>query len=85
MIRVTCLFFAESRIVTGLSEQIFEFTEGSIHLSQLIEQILKQYPALEKLLKRALWAINEEYTSTLEDPILTDKDQVALIPPLSGG
>lgn len=75
------LFFA------GLGEKIgrnieFPYREG-MTLKELRQLLLEQYPALEQELRQALLAINQEYAH--EESKLNPEDEIAFIPPVSGG
>ena len=47
------------------------------------QAILQKLPQLAPLLKRVAFAVNQSYVST--ETILKDGDELALIPPVSGG
>ncbi len=79
-IRVRC--FAAVREIVGVSELVVDLPEGST-LIQLISQLRDQFPQLEALTGSLLFSVNREYAST--DTGLTTGDDVALIPPVSGG
>jgi molybdopterin converting factor small subunit len=50
---------------------------------QLMQSIVAQYPKLEAMLPAIVLALNEEYVTGT--PTLREGDEVALIPPISGG
>lgn len=84
MPRVRVLYFARSREVAGTSEQVFELGEGS-NTEALLQAIVLAHPALESVMKTCVFALNQEYVKPNEKAQLTDGDEVAIIPPLSGG
>ena len=45
--------------------------------------LARDYPRLEPLLRSLAFAVEEEYTA--RDHVLHDGNEVALIPPISGG
>jgi molybdopterin converting factor small subunit len=51
--------------------------------SAALESIATKIPQIRDLLPRAAVAINREYVS--RDTVLHDGDELALIPPVSGG
>ena len=79
-IRVKC--FAAAREIVGTGELVVELPEGST-LTQLLEQIGRQFPRLEGLAGSLLFSVNREYAPF--DKRLAAGDEVALIPPVSGG
>lgn len=50
---------------------------------QLMDRLQEQYPGLSRLAKALAVAVNREYAD--DDRVLQDGDEVALIPPVSGG
>lgn len=80
IIRVRC--FAATREIVGASELSVDLPEGST-LIQLISRLHGQFPQLQTLTELLLFSVNQEYAST--DKRLTAGDEVALIPPVSGG
>lgn len=45
--------------------------------------LVKQHPGLETVLRSAVLAVNQEYC--VETTALRERDEVAVIPPISGG
>lgn len=82
-VAVVLLLFARVREVLG---------EGKVPLTVAVradrasirEAIVHQYPSLDSLLGDCVFAVNEEY---LEDGLvsLSTGDEIAVIPPISGG
>jgi molybdopterin converting factor subunit 1 len=79
-VRVQC--FAAVREIVGVGELIVDVAEGST-LTQLIHQLQCQFPQLQALTGSLLFSVNREYASP--DKRLTAGDEVAFIPPVSGG
>ena len=79
-VRVRC--FAAVREIVGVSELVVDLPEGAT-LNQLIHQLRCQFPRLGALTGSLLFSVNREYAST--DKRLAVGDEVALIPPVSGG
>jgi len=59
-----------------------ELPAGST-VSDLIQELSQRWPNLRSILKRSAIAINQEYASA-QRPLMPG-DEVALIPPVSGG
>lgn len=78
---LTIHLYGITRDIIGGSKKSVQLPEGA-RVQDLLEQIRKDYPSLAEL-KSLLVAVNEEYAET--DVVLTERDEVALIPPVSGG
>ncbi len=79
-VRVKC--FAATREIVGTGELIVELPEGST-LNQLLEQMRGRFPKLDRLSGSLLLSVNREYAPG--ERRLAAEDEVALIPPVSGG
>jgi len=79
-VRVRC--FAAAREIVGSGELIVDLPEGST-LTQLFDQVQGQFPRLQGLAGSLLFSVNCEYAPS--DKRLAADDEVALIPPVSGG
>lgn len=82
MIRIHLLFFAVLREITGQAESDLVIRSGS-SARDVWESIRSQYPQLEAYPLPPLTAINMEYVSP--ESMLRDGDELAFIPPVSGG
>lgn len=80
---VKVLFFAATREMVGVSETVVEFNQQHVTLSELKEALAERYPSLSGVLATITLAVNQQYR--FENAELSDGDEVALIPPLSGG
>ena len=76
-------FFAAAREHTGVST-IDIPVKRSTCLGQLRTIISNQYPEIKPLLPYLRWAVNTHF-STDDELVLNSGDEVALIPPISGG
>jgi molybdopterin converting factor subunit 1 len=79
--KLEIITFGIARDIIGSSLFTIEITEGS-SVEDLKQQILKQYPRFESL-SSLMIAVNEEYGNI--DTLLKEGDEIALIPPVSGG
>ncbi len=73
--------FGITKDIVGKTLINFELPEGS-SVKELKEQLETNYPRMQEL-KSLLIAVNEEYGD--ETHILSERDEIALIPPVSGG
>jgi len=78
--KVLVYFFAQSREIVGESQQEFEIDDGS-DVTRLLNVLVRQFPGLKKLDIRV--AVNSDYAENSH--LLHDGDEVAIIPPISGG
>jgi len=80
--KVKCLFFAGARDAVGVNSDTIELDEGTTTVG-FTKVLLRKFPSIEKVLQTSLLAVNQEY---VEDPVLLKEgDEVAVIPPISGG
>ena len=80
--RIKVKLFAILRERANVAELQIELSERST-VDDARQAILQNLPQLAPLLKRIAFAVNQSYVST--DTILKDGDELALIPPVSGG
>jgi molybdopterin synthase catalytic subunit len=83
--QITVLFFARARDVTGVQSMHLEFEEERVGSDRAISAVVRRYPDLESVLRSCLLAINQVYADKLPNQELKDGDELAIIPPLSGG
>ena len=74
--------FAILRDRAGVAECELELPPGST-VAQIKEPLLRRLPVLRDLIVRCAYAVNHAYVAP--DAPLHDGDEVALIPPVSGG
>ncbi len=82
MIRVRLLLFAVLRDIAGSFESDLVLREGSTP-ADVWQQLRERHPELASYAAPPMTAINMEYVSP--DTILRDGDELAFIPPVSGG
>ena len=81
-LKVKLLFFATCRDITGVKEMDYEVDDQAT-LSGLKSQLYVDHPELRPLEKTLSLAVNTEY---VDDSVrLCCGDEVAFIPPVSGG
>jgi molybdopterin converting factor subunit 1 len=74
--------FAVLREKTGVSECALVLPEGST-VSEARGPLLARLPALREHIDRVAYAVNQSYIKP--DARLNEGDELALIPPVSGG
>ena len=80
--KVKTIFFAGCQDAVGKREMEVDINEGTT-VEKLLEELIKDHPALEPMKKSVMLSVNMEYVSP--DTILHDGDEFAIIPPVSGG
>jgi len=81
-IRLRVLFLGPARDLSGVSESVLEVPDAS-PLSAAIETLTERFPRLKEHMSRIRLAVNQEYAAP--DKVLRNGDELALIPPVSGG
>ena len=79
--KVNVKFFALGRELVGNSSLEIEMNEND-NIKNLIDRLHKEHPKFKEL-KSFLVAVNMEYADF--EKSLNDGDQIAIIPPVSGG
>jgi len=80
--RVRVLFFGMLRDLAGQGSQWLELSEGAV-LGDVLRDLRARTPGLEKMIPSLAMALNEQYAAA--DSRLKEGDEVALLPPVSGG
>lgn len=84
-VEVNILFFAKSKELTGKSVDAVNLRKSNC-LENLLKEIILEYPALNILKGKFIIAHNQAYLrDTKEIVILETGDEIAIIPPISGG
>jgi molybdopterin converting factor subunit 1 len=78
--KVKVVFFAKSREIVGRNQMDIEIQEGEV-VSGLLSKLQSQFHELLDM--QFITAVNSEYMGN--DTELHDGDEVAIIPPVSGG
>ncbi|MGI4870410.1 MAG: molybdopterin converting factor subunit 1 [Janthinobacterium lividum] len=78
---LTVALFGIAREITGQSSLTLTAPAGQ-SVAGLLAELRQQYPALANLRSLAV-AVNNDYAD--DDTALHERDEIALIPPVSGG
>lgn len=79
--KINVLSFGIAKDIVG--ERIVKIQlDNILTVGDLRQKLFRDFPDLRKLKKLAI-AVNDEYAS--DDLSITEKDEIVLIPPVSGG
>lgn len=81
VIHVTVLYFAAIREITRLKREMLELSNKAL-VKDLLTEIVGRYPKLSQV-KHFKISVNCNIVS--HNTLLKDGDEVALLPPISGG
>lgn len=82
LVKVTVKLFAAYQEAYGVPELTLEFPKGT-KVQAVRDCLIDEYPQLEQWRQVTRFGINLQFVE--EDTALKDGDEVALIPPVSGG
>ncbi|CAL1531862.1 unnamed protein product [Lymnaea stagnalis] len=82
--KVTLLFFAKSREIIGHKEARLHIPSASTG-RHILKYIVKAYPELNLIANNLVLSLNEEYLELDRQVTLQENDEIAVIPPISGG
>jgi molybdopterin converting factor subunit 1 len=80
--KVTVKLFASFREAAGQPESVVEVQPGTT-VGQLWDTLVEAQPRLQPLSRNAAFAVNRHYARA--DAPLSEGDEVAFLPPVSGG
>ncbi|MGH9558630.1 MAG: molybdopterin converting factor subunit 1 [Bryobacteraceae bacterium] len=80
--RVKVLFFGAIREIVGLREDTIEIKDGA-RLAKILENYTNRFPKLRDMAGSVVMAHNQQFAPP--DAAVYDGDEVALLPPVSGG
>lgn len=78
----TVLLFAAARDLAGADSASVELSPGAT-VAELRAELARRFPALAALLGRSAIAVNHDFAE--DGRVLSSDDEVAIIPPVSGG
>ncbi|MDM1555218.1 MULTISPECIES: molybdopterin converting factor subunit 1 [Chryseobacterium] len=79
--KLNILAFGITKEIFGAAKKEFE-VQDNLNVKELKNILEKDFPQLVKL-KSYFIAVNEEYAE--DDQVIEGKDEIAIIPPVSGG
>ncbi|MCL4132081.1 UNVERIFIED_CONTAM: hypothetical protein GTU68_027490 [Idotea baltica] len=81
---VQLLFFASAKDLVGLSSKEY-LLSSSTSSDSILQEVSTDYPDLLKLKGSLIVSVNQEYCDINQSITLVSGDEVAFIPPISGG
>ena len=81
-VKIKVRLFAVLREEIGSHELNLEFPQGAV-CREVVGYLKNNFPSLDSLLERSLLAINGVYANPCSD--IFEGDEVAVLPPVSGG
>jgi molybdopterin converting factor subunit 1 len=82
MMTVHIKLFAILRDLAGMRETKLNLSDG-ITVADAVQQLVAQHPQISRYVAKLAYAVNEQYAPISTE--LHDGDELALIPPVSGG
>jgi len=79
---MTVLLFAAARDLAGADSVMVELPPGST-IAELRSNLARRIPAISGLLTKSAIAVNHDFAE--DDRVLQPNDELAVIPPVSGG
>lgn len=80
--QIHVLFFGQLREITGVAQEEAELSEGA-RVDDLFERYGRRFPKLEEFRASIATSVNQEYADWRTK--LASGDEVAFLPPVSGG
>ena len=80
--KINVLLFAEARERVGEASINLEL-ENNATIGLLKKILVEKFPDLETLVAHSAFSRNQQFAA--DDALLIDEDEVAMIPPVSGG
>jgi molybdopterin converting factor subunit 1 len=79
---MTVLLFAAARDLAGADSVVVELPAGST-IAEVRSNLARRIPSLAGLLAKSAIAVNHDFAE--DDRVLQPNDELAVIPPVSGG
>jgi len=79
---ITIKFFAGVAEAAGKKEHVLTI-DKSPTVQEVVDLLIKEIPQAKDILKRSMVSINHDYAKL--EQVITENDEIAIIPPVSGG
>jgi sulfur-carrier protein len=80
--QVTVRLFAAHREAAGTNAYVADLPEGST-VADAFGRVCAEYPAIARTARGVAFALNQTHVSS--EALLSDGDELALLPPVAGG
>ena len=84
-VAVSLLLFAKARELVGSSSVSLSLPSSTSTYSDLVSSVLELFPVLKRLGGTFVLSLNENYIDQDSEISLSAGDELAVIPPISGG
>ena len=84
-VAVSLLLFAKARELVGSSSVSLSLPSSTSTYSDLVSSVLESFPVLKRLGGTFVLSLNENYIDQDSEISLSAGDELAVIPPISGG
>ena len=84
-VAVSLLLFAKARELVGSSSVSLSLPSSTSTYSDLVSSVLELFPVLKRLGGTFVLSLNENYIDQDSELSLRTGDELAVIPPISGG
>ncbi len=81
-VNIKVKFFASARDVVGSKQIEMDIKKGSTN-TDVLETLIDKYPGLKDLKDQLILAVNKQ--TGKNDKVLEEGDEIAVLPPVSGG
>ena len=87
MSEITVLYFAAATTATSRTSETFAIPGDGLKLSDLAKLIVSRHPntGIDRVLEQSRWSVDAELIHHLDSFVLRGGEEVAVIPPVSGG
>lgn len=85
--QITVLYFAAATTALDCTSETFEVPDGGLKLSDLAKLIVTRHPnsGIDRVLEQSRWSVDAELADLVGSVVLRGGEEVAVIPPVSGG
>ena len=81
--KVKVIFYGGLQRVVDARQLEIEFSEQNLELDKLSQHLIGQYPEIKKHMKSVVYSIGDSVVNNSH--VVSDGDEVGLLPPVSGG